>query len=167
MKDEAARSRQRVLRHARRETRRKLHERGAAGPEGEMGGRSRGGCPSRAEKGVGDACDQIDTLGREWRGKHLAGCVELRQERALLDLSVARAGAVREHVGHRSVLTLSLTQRSRRCSPGARSSGRGRRHELLCRNGPRLQRRSSPRRPCPRSARYGRDRIAAAARQPE
>ena len=117
MKDEAARSRQRMLRHARRETRRELHERGAAGPEGEMGGRAGGGCPSRAEKGLGDARDQIDALGRERRRKLLAGGVELRQERALFDLSVTRAGAVSEHVGHGSVLALSLTRRSRRCSP--------------------------------------------------
>jgi hypothetical protein len=57
MKDETTRPRQRMLRHPRRETRRKLHERGAAGPEGEMRGRSRSGCPSRAKKGVGNVCD--------------------------------------------------------------------------------------------------------------
>src|SRR3984957_604878 len=166
MKDEAARSRQRVLRHARRETRRKLHERGAAGPEGEMGGGAGGGGLSRAKKGLGDARDQIDPLGRERRRKLLAGDVELRQQRALLDLGVTRAGAVSEHVGHGSVLTLSFTRRSRRCSPSAPSSGRGRQPGLLCRNGRQLQRQPSPRRPCLRSARYGRDRIAAAARQP-
>ena len=82
-----------------------------------MGGRAGGGGLSRAKKGLGDACDQIDALGREWRGELLARRVELRQERAFLDLSVARAGAVSEHVGHGSVLTLSLTRRSRRCSP--------------------------------------------------
>ena len=43
MKDKPARSRQRMLRHARRETRRELRKRSAAGPEGEMGGWSEGG----------------------------------------------------------------------------------------------------------------------------
>ncbi len=89
MKDKAARSRQRMARHARGETRGELHERGAAGPEGEMGGRSGGGRPSRAEKGLGDARDQIDPLGREWRRKLLAGGVELRQKRALFILGVS------------------------------------------------------------------------------
>ena len=78
-----------------------------------MGGRAGGGGLSRAKKGLGDARDQIDALGRERRGELLAGRVELRQERALLDLSVARAGAVGEHVGHgicpRSVAHAAIT----------------------------------------------------------
>ena len=117
MEDEAARSRQRMLRHARREIRGDFGERGAAGPEGEMGGGAGGSGLSRAKKGVGDARDQIDALGRERRRELLAGGVELRQERALLDLSVTRAGAVSEHISHGSVLTLSLKRRSRRCNP--------------------------------------------------
>src|ERR1700689_5168503 len=105
-----------MLRHARRETRRKLHERGAAGPEGEMGGRAGGGRLSRTEQGLGDACDQIDALWRERRGKLLARRVQLRQERALLNRSVMLGGAVCENVGHDYVLALSLTPRSRRCN---------------------------------------------------
>ena len=51
MKDEAARSRQRMLRHARREIRGDFGERGAAGPEGEMGGRAGGGRPLARREG--------------------------------------------------------------------------------------------------------------------
>ena len=106
MKDEAARSRQRMLRHARRETRRELRERGAAGPEGEMGGGSGGRRLPRAQKGLSDARDQIDALWRKWRRKLLARRIELRQQRTLIILGLMRAGAVSEHVGHGHVLTL-------------------------------------------------------------
>ena len=117
MEDEAAGARQRMLRHARRKIRGDFGERGAAGPEGEMGGGAGGGGALGPKKSLCDARDQVDTLGRERRRELLPGGVELRQERALLDLSVTRAGAVSEHVSHGSVLTLSLTRRSRRCSP--------------------------------------------------
>ena len=93
MEDEAARPRQRVLRHARGEARGELGERRAAGPEGEMGGGAGSGRPSRAEKGLGDARDQIDALGRERRRKAAAGLAELRQSALVVDRGFARARA--------------------------------------------------------------------------
>ena len=84
MEDEAPRTRQRVLRHARRETRGELRERGAARPEGEVSGRT-GGARASSEKASATLAIKIHALGREWRAPGaLRRRIEPLQERALV-----------------------------------------------------------------------------------
>ena len=104
VEDEAARTRERMVRHARGEARGELRQRRAPRPEGEMRGGPGGGRALRAEQRLGDTRDKLEPFRGERRGETLARLVEELDERRLVERRLARACAISRDFGqHRPV----------------------------------------------------------------